>query len=43
MQDCNEYFKKLNVSEEDGMIILNYFEALAILLFNNFNDNKEMN
>ena len=42
MQDCNEYFKKLNISEEDGMIVLNYFEALATLLFNNFN-NKEIN
>ena len=29
--DFNNYFEKYNINKEDGIILLNYFEALALI------------
>ena len=31
IQDFENYFKELNISNDDGIILLDYFEALAII------------
>lgn len=38
-KEFESQFDKLNINKEDSKIILNYFEALAALLFNNLNKN----
>lgn len=37
-KDFKVQFDKFNINEKDGGIILNYFEGLASLLLNNFNN-----
>ncbi len=31
IQDFENYFKELNISNDDGIILLDYFEALALI------------
>ena len=38
----NNYFEKYNINKEDGIILLNYFEALALIGIEYLN-NKEIN
>jgi hypothetical protein len=40
--DFNNYFEKYNINKEDGIILLNYFEALALIGIEYLN-NKEIN
>ncbi len=40
--DFNNYFEKYNINKEDGIILLNYFEALARIGIEYLN-NKEIN
>lgn len=40
--DFNNYFEKYNTNKEDGIILLNYFEALALIGMEYLN-NKEIN
>ena len=39
--DFNNYFEKYNINKEDGIILLNYFEALALIGIEYLN-NKEL-
>lgn len=41
-QDYENDFKKLNITKEEGIILLNYFEALALIGIQYLN-NKEIN
>lgn len=41
-KDFNNYFEKYNINKEDGIILLNYFEALALIGIEYLN-NKEIN
>ena len=40
--DFTYYFKKYNITEEDGITLLNYFEALALIGIEYLN-NKDIN
>lgn len=40
--DFNNYFEKYNINKEDGIILLNYFEALALIGIEYLN-NEEIN
>ena len=40
--DFTYYFKKYNITEEDGITLLNYFEALALIGIEYLN-NEEIN
>ena len=40
-QDYENYFEKLNISKDDGIILLNYLEALALIGIEYLN-NKEI-
>lgn len=40
--DFNNCFEKYNINKEDGIILLNYFEALALIGIEYLN-NKEIN
>ena len=42
INDFKHYFEEYNISEEDGIILLNYFEALALIGIDYLN-NKEIN
>ena len=37
-----KYFNQLNISEEEGEILLNYFKALAYIAIEHYN-NKQVN
>lgn len=39
IQDFENYFKELNISNDDGIILLDYFEALALIGIEYLNDN----
>lgn len=39
-QDYENYFEKLNISKDDGIILLNYLEALALIGIEYHNNNK---
>lgn len=39
IQDFENYFKELNISNDDGIILLDYFEALALIGIENLGDN----
>lgn len=41
-KDFNDYFNELNISKEEGIILTNYFEALALIGIEYLN-NKEIN
>lgn len=41
-QDYENDFNKLNITKEEGIILLNYFEALALIGIQYLN-NKEIN
>ena len=41
-QDFENYFNQYNITTEDGIILLNYFEALALIGIEYLN-NKEIN
>ena len=41
-QDYENDFNKLNITKEEGIILLNYFEALALIGIQHLN-NKEIN
>lgn len=41
-KDFNHYFNELNISKEEGIILINYFEALALIGIEYLN-NKEIN
>jgi hypothetical protein len=41
-QDYEDYFEKLNISKDDGIILLNYLEALALIGIEYLN-NKNIN
>ena len=40
-KDFNHYFNELNISKEEGIILINYFEALALIGIEYLN-NKEI-
>ena len=40
-QDYENYFEKLNINKDDGIILLNYLEALALIGIEYLN-NKEI-
>ena len=42
-QDFENYFNKFNISEDEGIILTNYFEALALIGIQYLNNNKEIN
>lgn len=39
IQDFENYFKELNISNDDGIILLDYFEALALIGIEYLGDN----
>lgn len=39
IQDFENYFKELNISNDDGIILLDYFEALALIGIEYLNNN----
>lgn len=39
IQDFENYFKELNISNNDGIILLDYFEALALIGIEYLNNN----
>ena len=41
-KDFNDYFNELNIGKEEGIILINYFEALALIGIEYLN-NKEIN
>ena len=41
-KDFNDYFNELNISKEEGIILTNYFEALALIGIEYLN-NKDIN
>lgn len=41
-EDFNKWFNELNISKEEGIILTNYFEALALIGIEYLN-NKEIN
>lgn len=41
-QDFENYFNQYNITTEDGIILLNYFEALALIGIE-YHNNKEIN
>ncbi len=41
-QDYENYFEKLNIRKDDGIILLNYLEALALIGIEYLN-NKNIN
>ena len=41
-QDYENDFNKLNITKEEGIVLLNYFEALALIGIQYLN-NKEIN
>ena len=41
-QDYEKYISKLNITEENGMLLLNFLEALALIGIEYLN-NKEIN
>lgn len=41
-KDFNDYFNELNISKEEGIILTNYFEALALIGIE-YLYNKEIN
>ena len=38
-QDFENYFKEYNISKDNGIILLNYFEALALIGIEYLNNN----
>ena len=40
-QDFDKFFNKYNIATEDGIILLNYFEALALIGIE-YHNNKEI-
>ena len=40
IQDFENYFKELNISNDDGIILLDYFEALALIGIEYLNNKK---
>jgi hypothetical protein len=42
-RDFENYFNTFNISEEEGIILTNYFEALALIGIEYLNNNKEIN
>ena len=40
-KDFNDYFNELNISKEEGIILTNYFEALALIGIE-YHNNKEI-
>ena len=42
-EDFNKWFNELNISKEEGIILTNYFEALALIGIQYLNNNKEIN
>jgi hypothetical protein len=42
-RDFENHFKTFNISEEEGIILTNYFEALALIGIEYLNNNKEIN
>ena len=42
-QDFENYFNKFNISEDEGIILTNYFEALALIGIQYLKNNKEIN
>ena len=39
-KDFNDYFNELNISKEEGIILTNYFEALALIGIEYLNNEK---
>lgn len=39
-QEFDNYFKQFNISEEERIILLNYFEALALIGIEYLNNKK---
>ncbi len=39
IQDFENYFKELNISNDDGIILLDYFEALTLIGIEYLNNN----
>ena len=42
IQEFEKYFKQNNISKENGIILLNYFEALALIGIE-YHNNKYIN
>ena len=42
-KDFNGYINQFNISEDEGIILTNYFEALALIGIEYLNNNKEIN
>ena len=40
MSNCKDYYDNFNISEEEGIILTNYFEALALIGIEYLNNKK---